>query len=372
MAHRGSVDEPITPAWLTPLLYRAGVLPQGAVVSIREEPNAAFNSRITHLSLSYSDDAPASAPRRLLLKRSLSAPWAIRAGAREVGFYRLVESLPARLPMIVPCYAAEYDEASGSSHILLQDVSATHHAPLTRDQQLTPEENVPAAVDQEQTVDALAQLHAYWWEHPYLGTGAAQVDRSYRDRSCFEQLIQCHAEDWKGLLQAEGEWFPAHFRNLCEQALAYLPRLWARYLEPRLTDRVGVTLTHGDAYFANFLCPNDPTSGETYFIDWQSPAAHLGAEDLANLCATFWTRAQRAEGGREEGVLRRYHRGLLANGVHDYCWDELLTDYRVAVTDWLFVPVHDRAEGSSTSYWWPKLRCLMEAFEDLDGAGLFE
>ena len=44
--------------------------------------------------------------------------------------------------------------------------------------------------------------------------------------------------------------------------------------------------------------------GSACLIDWQSPAAHIGAADLVTMCATFWTPAQRAEGGREQGVLR--------------------------------------------------------------------
>jgi hypothetical protein len=355
---------------LTALLRRSGVLPAGVVSAIREETNPAFNSRLTHLSVDYSEEAPESAPGQLVLKRSLPAAWAVRAGAREVAFYRLAASLPAPLPMLVPCYAAEHDETS--SYLLLKDVSATHHAPLTRDQQLTPGKNVPSALDLGRTVDTLARFHAFWWEHPSLGAGAAEVDRWLRDRSCFEGLVQRHTGELKDLFAVESAWFPAELKRLYERVLASLPCLWDRHWEPRLMGRRQVTLIHGDAYFANFLCPNDPTSGETYLIDWQSPSTHLGAQDLVNLCATFWTRAQRAEGGREEGVLRRYHEGLLANGVRGYHWDDLLTDYRLALAEWLFCPVHDRAEGSARSYWWPKLQCLADAFVDRDGADLLE
>jgi hypothetical protein len=252
MADLETAGEPVTPDWLTAVLRRAGVLPFGAVLTVLETPNAAFNSRITHLTLEYSVGAPPTAPRRLLVKRSLAAPWAVRAGASEVGFYRLAASLPAPLPMIASCSAAEHDTASGASYLLLRDLSATHHPPLTRDQQLTPGANVPAALDLERTIAALARLHAYWWEHPRLGTGVAQVNGWLRDRLSFERLIQRHTEDWEGLLRDEGDRFPADLRRLYERVLARLPRLWERYLGP------GSPLFPGSRSFT--ATPTSPTS----------------------------------------------------------------------------------------------------------------
>jgi hypothetical protein len=131
-----------------------------------------------------------------------------------------------------------------------------------------------------------------------------------------------------------------------------------------------MTLTHGDAYFCNFLCPNEPGAGPTYLLDWQSPEVYLAASDLVNLCATFWTPAQRRQDGREDRLLRRYHDRLVANGVTRYTWHDLRRDYRLAVIDWLLVPLQDRADGSPTDYWWPKMQCLAAAFEDLDCAAL--
>src|SRR5262249_29151473 len=85
----------------------------------------------------------------------------------------------------------------------------------------------------------------------------------------------------------------------------------------------------------------------------------IGALDLANMCATFWTRQQREQ--HEEPVLRRYHAGL---GRADYSFADLLADYRLGVADWLLVPVQDAADGSAREYWWPKMSRLVDAFID--------
>jgi hypothetical protein len=71
-------------------------------------------------------------------------------------------------------------------------------------------------------------------------------------------------------------------------------------------------------------------------------------------------------------VLRRYHERLQVHAVRDHTWDDLLVDYRLALLEWLFAPVHDHAEGSRRSYWWPKMNCLVAAAQDLKAAALLE
>src|SRR5262249_19773969 len=144
----------------------------------------------------------------------------------------------------------------------------------------------------------------------------------------------------------EGSWLPEDVRALYERVLAQLPSYWEQQLQPRFqTTQTArhLTLTHGDVYFANFLCLEPPASGPTYLPDWQSPNVDIGGYDLANLCATSWTPEQRGEGRREERILRRYYATLQAHGVGRYAWEDLLTDYRHGLIYWLLVPVQDAA-----------------------------
>jgi hypothetical protein len=274
--------------------------------------------------------------------------------------------------MIVRCYAAGRDEAGGASFVLLEDLSATHRLALTRDQQLTPGENVPADAALMQAVEALARFHAYWWEHPSLGSGVAQLGRWFRDAAHHARYIERRTAAWASLIGGEGAWFPTDLRQIYERVLAGLPGRWDRLLARRFATLANITLAHGDAYFANVLCPIHPAAGGAYLIDWQSPYAHLGADDLVTMCATFWTPEQRRADRREERALRHYHAVLLANGVTRYAWDDLLTDYRIGVIDWLLVPLQDRMDGSRRDYWWPKMQCLAGAFRDLGCADLLD
>ncbi len=360
-------DDPVTAVWLTAALRDAGALPHGDVISVAERPNAtAFNSIITHLTLTYSSAAPADAPTRLLLKRNLSAAWAIEDAAREVTFYRTIMPFADHLPMLVHCYGAAFDAERGTSYLLLDDLSETHTTPISRERVLALD-GIPSEEHIQGAIDALARFHAYWWEHPLLGQEALPVHGWYRDRAAHDGFIRDAAADWERFIVAEGASFPDDLRVLYETALAGLAGLWDRYLADRVVDRRNLTLSNGDSYFAQFLCPNDP-AGTTYLIDFQSPKADFAALDLVYLFATFWTPAQRQR--REPALLRRYHRAIQAHGV-SYGWDELLVDYRLMVIYMLFFPLWDYVNGSRRAYWWPKMYCLTGAFQDLGCADLF-
>ncbi len=104
----------------------------------------------------------------------------------------------------------------------------------------------------------------------------------WQDQAHYAHEIQRREAVWAALMAGERTWFPDHLQRLYEAALAGLPNLWVQYHAPRLTTRHNLTLTHNDAYFANFLCPKDGMSGESYLIDWQGPAVGRGADDLVN------------------------------------------------------------------------------------------
>lgn len=358
------VPDPVTPAWLSAVLGNAGLLAGGLVIAVRSEATGAFNSRTQRLQLDYSGGAAPELAGELVLKRNNQEPWGIEAGAEEVKFYQLMAALQPAPPALVPCYAAAYDPASGESYVLLRDLSATHAPPLTRDQQVGIVAGVPAERDIERVVDTLAQHHAYWWGHPALAAGAFELGYWSRDADRFGQYLQRRRRSWEALLANEAGWFPADLRELYQRALDHLDRHWARYLEPRFRNKQHLTLVHGDAYFANFLCPKGDAVGATYLLDWQSPTADIGGYDLANLCAAFWTPEQRHAGRREERILRRYLATVQASGVRDYDWDELVIDYQSGLIYWLLVPLQDRFGGSPKDYWWPKMQCLVAAFRE--------
>lgn len=295
----------------------------------------------------------------------------MRAGAREVAFYQVAATMADRLPMLVPCYGASYDAASGDSWLLLRDVSETHRAPATREQ-IIAGEGVPSNEQLTAIVEALAGLHAAWWEHPALGTGSLLVSEWYCDDAHFEMTLRELRDNWDALLRLAGTSLPAPIISLGEAILAGLPSLWEPVLAKRMASRRHITISHGDCYLSQFLYPlPDAPDDAVYLIDFQGACGDLPAMDLVFLLAAFWTPEQRREGRREERMLRVYLDALGRHGVTGYTWDDLIADYRISLAYMVFYPAWDAVNGSGQDYWEPKLRTLASAAEDWGCRELF-
>jgi hypothetical protein len=353
--------EQVTPDWLTRTLREAGVLPAGRVVAVEHSAVVAWNSDSYFLTLRYSDRAPDGAPRRLFLKLS-------RWGREEIEFYRFSADKRDGLTMLVPCYDAQVATGDDTAHLLLADLSATHFTPITKPMILVGD-TMPSEQHLECMVDTIASFHAYWWEHPHLGKGFGRIRNWFDGEDGYRKHTERRRRELDAFLEGANRRIVDEVGGLYERVLAAFPRLWDRYLADRFGPMRAVTLSNGDCYFVQFLCPHTP-GDTTYLIDFDSVSANLPAYDLVYMFATFWTTEQRQEGGREERLLRRYHDVLLARGVSGYTWDDLLTDYRLCVLYMAFDPVFDYASGASEAYWVPKMRCLTGAFRDLDCMGL--
>ena len=363
----------MTPQELTEMLYQSEALQQGSVIEIQITENEAFNSQIQHLKVSYSPDAAPQLPTELVLKKNVATDWGKEAGQAEVAFYRLIAQEAHRFPMIVPHVVATYDEQTGDSLLLLQDLSATHQAPVARRltaQQTIQVEDIPTSAILHQIVETLAAFHAAWWEHPQLGTPLLELDSDFQDEEHFRHYCQWLNQNWESCLAAEGHWLPPDVVSEISEMLRLLPGAWERYLARRFPMRHQLTLVHEDAHLVNFMVPRTDEDGSVYMLDWQSAFGGMGALDLVIMCASFWTSAQRQENKREETMLRLYLATLHAHGVTDYTWDQLLEDYRLMIIIFLQVAIWDQTNGSLRSYWWPKLQCLLSAARDLDSLGL--
>ncbi len=123
------MDEPITdmgqvsPEWLTRVLQKRGFLNQGKVTAVHKQPLRAtisLTSGLARFAVSYSDDAPKSAPLRLFLKIAkldFDAALSARMWKNEVDFYTTVVAAMSA-PATVRCYAAVYAPETGKAHLL--------------------------------------------------------------------------------------------------------------------------------------------------------------------------------------------------------------------------------------------------------------
>ena len=307
-------------------------------------------SSVYRLGIKYSHPAGTrSEPQTLFLK--LSRADAPKKLARaEVEFYQ--RAAPAiSCPPLVRCYSSEYEEHTGRSHILLEDLSATHSQPA--------EHHPPSESASRMAVEALANVHAAWWNDPRLGD---QVGRVFDDEWLAKFVADLEVSVTRFLDLVRGELSP---REL--EAYGLMLRV-APYIWGRLTRRDGLTLTHGDAHWWNFLYPSDTAKGAVHIIDWQLWHIDLGARDLAFLIAAGGFAEPRPE--LEAGLLRQYHEALIANGVYGYSWGDLMRDYRWSAIRNLNLPIIFHSQGKHESTWRAALRHSLDAFERLKCAEL--
>lgn len=343
--------EQATPAWVASVLRASGRLAHGSVVEVERRTTGAFNSTVTHLHLTYAPNSDRAAPRRLVLKLALTDEWARRAGAAEVAFYHAVGR--RRLPMLARCVAAEHDAATGRALLLLDDLDLTHEPAVTR-RQLVDGRGVPDRNGLDAVVDALAGLHAAWWEQAAPdGVPEAAWLTAGSDFGRFAARSRAHLDAFRRA--APGRLSEAAV-ELVERTVLGLPHRWAQRLRHRGESRRHLTVVHGDCYLSNWLVPRAGNDGPAVAVDFQQVHVDTPGEDLAFLVGTFWTPEQRAR--HEDRCLRRYLERL---GEPGYGWPDLLDDYRWGLERMVVRTLWEHHQGAPEWYWRPKVERVTAA-----------
>jgi len=338
--------EQVTAEWLTEVLRRGGFLQQGTVVSVEVTPQKTNTATVANLKLTYSEDAQTRAPRALFLKLS--------DFRREVDFYRTVVPAMESTPLILACYDAEWDEDAGASHLLLEDVSATH---------MTSEMTLPPSTPRyEQLTHALAQFHAFWWDHPriYGDVGALAGD-------VHDTTIARARESFPGFVDFMGDRMSDQRRAVYERLFALWP---PRHFRERMAQNKGLTLIHGDAHAWNFLYPRDPEAHRVRILDWALWQIGPATNDLAYMIAMHDFPDYRAR--MERPLVRSYYDRLVKLGVEGYSWDDCWLDYRLSAIHNLFFPVYHWSVKGDPALWWPNFERAMLAYYDLRCEDLLE
>lgn len=239
-------------------------------------------------------------------------------------FDQIVPAMPA-LP-VPTCYDVKVDWESGQTHILLEDLSATHYVASPPYDRLSRETF-------EQVMYASLEVHAHWWDQPRIaqedmlrvvGVGVAHEAISpeairANERYFAEEVLPARVDQ-------VGERFPDEWPGLCERVIAS----WANLFSQRIAGGAGLTLIQGDAQLGNVLLPRDPQLNRPVIIDWEGCIRGLGVWDLARtLIQTGLPSAERQE---LEGILLpNYQARLAESGIKDYSLEDCMADYRLSV-----------------------------------------
>lgn len=349
------MPEQMSSEWLTDVLRKGGSLDSGKVTHlnvrlVKEMPL----SIVSRLEVNYSADAPASAPTKLFLKEprtGIAHGVAAEHIRKEVEFYCAIAGEMPDSPFI-RCFGAAC-ESERDHFLLLEDLSETHFQPESPD--------APAEIYCELAVECLARLHAYWRNDPRLGRSVGKLF-SENELDAFLDDIEKNVVDFKIFLGDE---------LTTDQRLAYDLLLSSKYeIWGRLTDPAGLTVTHGDAHWWNFLYPRDRNAEQVRLFDWQLWHVDVGARDLAFLVALGGFASKKRVPDRS--LVEHYYETLVGEGVGNYTWDDCWCDYRWAAIRNLNIPVIFWSQGKERRFWQENLDRAMRSFEELGCAELLK
>lgn len=345
----------VTPAWLTTRLQSNGHLARSeAVTGLQVESSSSGSAIATvHLRVEYSSDA-IDIPNRLFLK--IGDP-GMMCPEREVQFHCDV-AVQMDAPPTVRCLDAVWDPRADRAHLLFEDVSHTHHHGSGGKRR-------SLRAESRDIVDCFARLHAFWWNHPSLGTHVGSFPSE--DSILYNAGVKLYTELLGRFSDRAGDRLSKQKRRIYERALDSLGGLTDLRGHRRLAPGNRLTLIHGDAKYANIFLPNTSSEDGVRLVDWEFWEVRIGTDDVANI-ALFGFADPRCD--LLEKLLRRYHDGLQEHGVDDYGWEDCWHDYRLSTIRSLFVPVCSGACGARMDVCLRNLERSLLSFQDLDCAEL--
>ncbi len=312
----------LTTAWLS----RALAPRHGPVATFTVErigADTGYASEMGRVTPTY--EGHAAGPKNLVVK--------LAAGRREAAFYRDIGSYAGvRVPH---CHAAAYDEATDRAALVLEDIGAASFGDAATG---------CSVADAELVVDALAQLHARWWQSPRLSSV----------RPFPEPPLDTLAVRLAAVRERHGPLVPEAVLSLTDRIRPRHVRLFAPLAGPP------ATLLHVDCHLDNIAF----LDGEVVLFDWSGAAGGVGAFDLAH----FLSSALRGgDWAALPDLVGRYHRGLVAGGVAGYSHDELDRHHRLAVLR-LWLGVVGGAGSPAAADWPDRLAAVMgEALARVSG-----
>jgi len=306
-----------------------------------------LRSHTFRLRLDYEGPAE-GAPSSVILKMGNldAAGHPSYANRQEIAFYRdIAPALPARL--VPNCFEAVEATDSSAWHLLLEDLTDSHY--------IATEWPLPPTFAQcESIVQALARVHAAWWDNPRLGVSVG----SWRDTAAWDRILRSLVDQFARFTDSYGEMIPPERRDLYKRLFDSAPRLLARYHSRR-----NLTIIHGDAHTWNFFLPR-PDGGEgVRLLDWEGWTIDAATDDLAYMMAMLWYPDRRRR--IERTLLDGYYAALLAHGVRGYDRKALDDDYRLSVLWLILRPVGQAAGNIAPRVWWNNLERIMLAVDDL-------
>jgi Phosphotransferase enzyme family len=295
--------------WLSDVL-REGGHSEAAVSEVVVEP-VAFTGATTDMArvrVTY-DPSGRPGPATMVAKIrgvkdvQMQMDQAMGLYAREAHFYeQFADEVPVKAPA---CY---FIGDGDTTPLLLEDLASMRMGDQMDGMSLA---------DAEAVIDALADLHARFWESPKLAAPWLASPAEGVHAAMVTQLVSSG-----GPVLADR--FRGQVPDSVIDAVVEVAPDWGKVLAAGASGPQ--TLVHNDCRLDNLFFGDD---GKPRFIDWQVLARTRGTQDVGNLLAGSMDSDDLH--ANWERLVRRYHDRLVAGGVSGYSFDQCVQDYRINI-----------------------------------------
>ena len=231
------------------------------------------------------------------------------------------------------------------------------------------EDGITYKLNSYELVEGVAKLHAGLWENndAFMRTG---LDWRLENNETLLAHIKGMEKDYLKFLKSAEEgklpkigigkldFTPAHM-NCFGEAVEKLRSDYPSFIQQRIHCGKSITIIHGDMHPGTTYLPREKVtdSNPVKFASFGALRVGYGAEDLAMLLALHIAPSS----SQAKCLLAKYHKALLSEKISGYTYEMLLEDYKFAVMEALFFPVHLINRGI---YDYNMLHRALKAYED--------
>jgi len=209
-------------------------------------------------------------------------------------------------------YFADYDSGSGHCCLMIEDIAylrAINHI------------DSQGFEDAKFSVQYLARLHSKWWNKSEL-LGFDWL-RNLADSSTLQKEFDTYNDNVDALLEALSGHISAELNSLIQR---FAPKV----IDFKKLTRESMTLIHGDFKRANLFFDDSKQNADVVVpVDWQAVSRGRAGIDLGIFLMSNFKLADRRD--FETQLLSVYYEELVAGGVSDLSFEELLTDIKLGM-----------------------------------------
>lgn len=286
------------------------------IINISAVPQKSFTSNVFLIKIQYITNSGKQDKTVFLKNSNINARNAYYdLCVNEIDFYKSIKKYPS-IDVLPNCYYEEYNENTGQTVLILEDLSKDYFSIPIMDIKLE---------DILSCCSSLSKFHAAFWNNCDLNEKNSNYHKIVSESkkmifTFFDNNSQLIPHKWIESINTAYE--------------IYVELLTDEYYRKQKTNNI--TLLNGDAHISNFMFSKKPNK-QPKLIDFQFQKIGISCLDLAHLTRKTTTVCKHKQD--HECVVKRYYDSLIEYGIKDYTYEQCFCDYQRCVATLVLNPI---------------------------------